>query len=199
LPQRDEGYTLDLDSTVFERYGKQQGASRGYNPKKPGRASHHPLLAIFAEAHFVVHGWLRSGNCGTARGAVEFLKEVASLLKDRHKIRLVRADSGFFEDRLLSFIESMGWAYIVVARLTYSVKKELQHINDWRELDSTYAVADFKHKLLGWGKESRFVVVRERVSDKPSPGRELFDLPNLYLPGFCDSVFDGLRRNLAGI
>ena len=25
LPQRPEGYTLDLDSTVFERYGKQEG------------------------------------------------------------------------------------------------------------------------------------------------------------------------------
>jgi len=67
--QREEGYTLDLDSTAFERYSKQQGAGRGYNPKKPGRASHHPLPAIFAEAHFVVHGWLRSGGCGMARGA----------------------------------------------------------------------------------------------------------------------------------
>jgi hypothetical protein len=93
VPQRDEGYTLDLDSTVFERYGKQQGARRDYNPKKPGRPNHHPLLAIFAEAHFVVHGWLRSGNCGTARGVVEFLKEVASLLKERHKIRLGRGQS----------------------------------------------------------------------------------------------------------
>jgi hypothetical protein len=26
LPQRLEGYTLDMDSTVFERYGKQEGS-----------------------------------------------------------------------------------------------------------------------------------------------------------------------------
>jgi hypothetical protein len=26
LPQRDEGYSLDLDSTVFERYGEQEGS-----------------------------------------------------------------------------------------------------------------------------------------------------------------------------
>jgi hypothetical protein len=44
LPERSEGYSLDLDSTVFERYGRQQGALRGYNPKKHGRPSHHPLL-----------------------------------------------------------------------------------------------------------------------------------------------------------
>ena len=39
--------TLVLDSTVSVRYVEQQaGAERGYNPKKPGRPSHHPLLAF---------------------------------------------------------------------------------------------------------------------------------------------------------
>ena len=66
LPERTEGYSLDLDSTVFARYGQQQGALRGYNPKKHGRPSHHPLLAIMAEAHFVLHAWLRSGNCSSS-------------------------------------------------------------------------------------------------------------------------------------
>ena len=32
---------LDLDSTVFERYGRQEGSLRGYNPRKHGRPSHH--------------------------------------------------------------------------------------------------------------------------------------------------------------
>jgi hypothetical protein len=31
LPKRDEGYTLDLDSTVFERYGQQEGSLKGHN------------------------------------------------------------------------------------------------------------------------------------------------------------------------
>jgi len=66
LPEREGGYSLDLDSTVFERYGRQEGALKGPNPHKHGRPSHHPLLAVLAEAHFILHGWLRSGNCGTA-------------------------------------------------------------------------------------------------------------------------------------
>jgi hypothetical protein len=33
LPPRVEGYTLDLDSTVFERYGKQEGSLKGHNPR----------------------------------------------------------------------------------------------------------------------------------------------------------------------
>jgi len=68
-------FSLDLDSTVFERYGEQEGSLKGHNPRKHGRPSPHPLLAVLAEAHFLLHGWLRSGNCGPARGIVEFLKE----------------------------------------------------------------------------------------------------------------------------
>jgi len=60
-------------STVFERYGQQQGSLKGHNPRKHGRPSHHPLLAVLAEAHFLLHGWLRSGNCGSSRGAKEIL------------------------------------------------------------------------------------------------------------------------------
>jgi hypothetical protein len=75
VPLRSAGYTLDLDSTVFERYGRQEGSLKGHNPRKHGRPSHHPLLAVLAEAHLLLHGWLRSGNCGPARGVVEFLEE----------------------------------------------------------------------------------------------------------------------------
>ena len=93
LPRRVEGYTLDLDSTVFERYGQQEGSLKGHNLRKHGRPSHHPLLAVLSEAHFLLHGWLRSGNCGTSRGVEEFLKEALALWGQREKIRLLRADS----------------------------------------------------------------------------------------------------------
>jgi hypothetical protein len=63
-----QGAVLDLDSTVFERYGHQQGSLKGYNPRKHGRPSHHPLLAMLAEAKVVVHAWLRSANTASARG-----------------------------------------------------------------------------------------------------------------------------------
>jgi hypothetical protein len=39
-------YTLDFDSTIMARYGRQEGSAKGYNPKKTGRNSHHPLMAF---------------------------------------------------------------------------------------------------------------------------------------------------------
>jgi hypothetical protein len=177
LPEREGGYSLDLDSTVFERYGRQEGAKKGHNPRKHGRPSHHPLLAVLAEAHFVLHGWLRSGNCGAARGVVEFLKEALGLWETA-RIRVVRADSGFFEEKLLEYLEERRWGYIVVARMTRLVKRELNQVVSWRDLDADYAVGEFRAQLLGWSRARRFVVVRERLrEERPSPGRRLFEAP----------------------
>src|SRR5262252_6095632 len=132
LPECASGYSLDLDSTVFERYGHQQGALRGPNPRKHGRPSHHPLVAVLAEAHFLLHGWLRSGNCGTSRGVVEFLKEALALLPEKHALRVVRADAGFFDQQLLGFLEQRGLPYIVVARLTLWLKREAARVTTLR-------------------------------------------------------------------
>jgi hypothetical protein len=60
------GLTLDLDSTAMTRYGTQEGAARGYNPAKRGRASHHPLMAFVADSRMIAHCWLRPGNANSA-------------------------------------------------------------------------------------------------------------------------------------
>jgi len=148
-------------------------------------------LAVLAEAHFLLHGWLRSGNCGAARGAVEFLKEALALWGQRQKIRLLRADSGFFEDNLLSFLEERCLPYIVVARLTQWIKRQAQSVVEWKPLDAHYAVGEFRLKLLGWQRERRFVAVRELVrEDRESKGRKLIDVPGYTFRIFVTSRED---------
>jgi len=72
--------TLDLDSTVVTRNGEQEGASRGYNPAKHGRASHHPLLAFVAQARLVANFWLRPGNAASANNVLQFLESTLTHL-----------------------------------------------------------------------------------------------------------------------
>ncbi len=178
VPKRAGGYSLDLDSTVFERYGEQEGVKRGYNPRKHGRASHHPLLAVLGEAGFILHGWLRSGNTRADSGVVEFLKEALAKLESREWIRVVRADSGFFAQELLQYLESRELSYILVARLTPWLKREAARVEAWRALDETYSVGEFRLQLLGWDRARRFVVVREQLREtKRSLGRKLFEVP----------------------
>ena len=135
------------------------------------------MLAVLAEARFLLHGWLRSGSCRPARGAVEFLEEALVLWGQRQKIRLVRADSGFFDDRLLSFLEQRHLPYIVVARLTKWIQREAR-VQNWKAVDDVYAVGEFRVQLWGWGSQRRFVVVRERMrEDRHSVDRKLIDPP----------------------
>lgn len=172
------GFSLDLNSTVFQRSGRQQGAVKGYNPRRPGRNSHHPLLAVLAEAPVVLHAWLRSGNTGAAKGAVAFLSEALALLPDGWKLRCVRTDSGFFEDALLSFLEQRSLPYLVVARLTPQLKRQAAALRDWQAVDEQYAVGGFTAQLMGWSAPRRFVVVRETIREgKAAVGRKLIDVP----------------------
>jgi hypothetical protein len=189
------GFFLDLDSTVFCREGRQEGVRQGYNPKRKGRKSHHPLLAVLAEAQFVLHGWLRSGNCGSARGVVEFLQEAFALLPTGWKIRCVRADSGFFDHRLFAFLEERNWPYIVVARMTSTLKRQCAGLKNWTEVDENYAVGEIWLQLHGWTQARRFVVLRERVREgKEAVGRLLLDVP-----GYTYRIFVTNRTESAEI
>ena len=133
---------------------------------------------MLAEVPFVLHGWLRSGNTGAARGVVPFLQEALALLPAGWRIRCVRADSGFFEEALLAFLEQRSLPYLVVARLTPHLKRRAAAIRDWQAVDEHYAVSEFTAHLLGWSVARRFVVVRETVREgKAAVGRKLIDVP----------------------
>ena len=55
------------------------------------------------------------------------------------KLRTVRADSGFFDQTLLSFLEERSLPYIIVARMTRSLKAAAASIKDWTPLDAHYS------------------------------------------------------------
>ena len=179
LPQRGAGYSLDLDSTVFERYGKQEGVKKGYNPLKPGRSSHYPLLAVLGEAPIILRAWLRSGNTRADTGVVEFLMETLARLGSREWIRRVRADSGFFAQELLQYPEGLKLGFIMVTKLTPWLKREAARVKGWRAVDACYSEGELRLKLLGWDRERPSVVVREQIREsKPSVGRKLSKLKN---------------------
>ena len=146
------------------------------------------MLAVLAEAHFLLHGWLRSGNCASARGVVEFLKEALALWQQRQTIRVVRADSGFFDDELLSFLEERRLPYIVVARMTKWVQSAAQRVQLWQDLDENYSIGEFRLRLCSWNTERRFIAIRERVREsRHSVGRKLIDVPGYTFRVFVTS------------
>ena len=69
LPEPRSSLVFHLDSVVLTLYGKQQGARVGYNPKKKGRPSYHPLLCFEAHGQEFWHGSLRPGDAAANTGA----------------------------------------------------------------------------------------------------------------------------------
>jgi hypothetical protein len=181
VPARREGYTLDLDSTVFERFGHQEGAERGYNPGRRGGRSHHPLLAVLSEACFVLHGWLRPGTTNANSGVVSFLQEALALAKKaKIEIRTLRADCGFYGQELLEYLEGLGISYLIIARQTERLKREIQRIEHWTVRSDGSAVGEFQAAVGNWKIQRRFVVLR-RPEKETNPAPTLFALSPKYV------------------
>jgi len=95
---------------------------------------------------------------------------------------LVRADAGFFDKRLLEYLESQELPYIVVARLTRIVRKLVIHqipAATWRTVARGIEVADIEVSLPNWkAVKRRFVCLRQEISERPqASGRRLIDCP----------------------
>ena len=126
--------TLDVDSTVVTRNGEQEGATRGYNPNRHGRASHHPLLAFVAEARMVANFWLRPGNVHSANNILQLLESTLHHLGDKI-VGLPRADSGFFDEAVLALMEGKRIPYIIAARLTQPLQRTIYQACGWWALE----------------------------------------------------------------
>lgn len=174
------GVTLDFDSSVFERYGEQEGAMRGYNPKKPGRRSHHPLFAMIAEWKWVHHLWLRRGDTVSGSGAVSFLRETVARTPEWMKIKLVRMDSGFFWGSIMDELERLGLRYIVVAKMNPRLRSQMGGISRWHRLASGIEIGEMTYRAANWKASRRMVVIRQHIKERPQAQGRLFD----DLPGY---------------
>jgi len=164
---------LDLDSTLFQRYGRQEGVERGFNRVRRNGGSHHPLLAFVSEPVLVLHGWLRAGAAGG--GAVEFLTEALSLLPASWSVQGMRADAGFFDQRLLELLEARQLPYVIVAKRQGHLQEQVRRITAWTPVDPSTAVAEFTARLGAWSRPRRFIVVRLRLPDPRE--RRLLEVP----------------------
>jgi Transposase DDE domain group 1 len=165
-----EGLTLDLDSTVMTRYGAQDGAARGYNPSKRGRASHHPILAFVADIQMVANVWLRPGNTASANNASAFLADSIHRLGGK-QVELVRADSGFSGAQFLDDLEAQGLSHIVALALHQPLQRALVQERAWWSIDEPGAkgieLARFEYQASSWSKPRTVVGIRQRVEVRP--------------------------------
>jgi hypothetical protein len=166
---------FDLDSTVLTLYGKQEMARIGYNPKKWGRPSYHPLLCFNGITKDFWHGELRPGDTHTATGTVELLKASFAKLPPSVKIVIIRADKGFYDHETVEYLETNKALFVIVAKLTGPVKRRISTLS-YQIHSSGLETAEFIYQPTKWKKEYRFVVVRRPIPEDPTEQLTLFSM-----------------------
>ena len=161
-----DNYTLDFDSTVIVREGNQEGAVKGYNPKRPGRPSHHPILAFVSDLKMIANYWLRPGNTSSSTNYIAFLEDTLSRLGGK-RVGLVRMDSGFFAKDILDYLEEKKLHYIVACRFNNLIKYNLAHERTWVEVTDGLEISETTYRAYGWEQPRRIVMIRQEIKKRP--------------------------------
>ena len=160
-----DNFTLDCDSSILTRYGEQEGAAKGYNPKKQGRNSHHPLMAFIADVKLVANFWLRSGNTGASSNFKAFLEDTLANLEGK-TVGLIRLDSGFFSKDVLDFIEMKGINYVMAVKFYKPIQKMISLHQNWLPIDKGIEICETTYQAEYWENPRRIVVVRQKLEDR---------------------------------
>jgi len=128
--------TVDVDSFVGEVHGyDKQGAAFGYTRKR----GYHPILASRAETGEVLHVRLRKGSANTQRGILRFCDELIARVAraGTNGVKLLRADSGFWNTKVFARLEQAGWSYSIGVRMTKPVREIVEQIDEgaWTKVE----------------------------------------------------------------
>jgi hypothetical protein len=114
LAGNDWSLTLTVSSA-----GSTAIRSRASGSGTPSSAGITPLLASRADTGEVLHVRLRKGQAGSSRGVVRFAEELIARVTraGASDEKLFRADSAFWNKKLIARLQDAGWAYSISVRL----------------------------------------------------------------------------------
>ena len=154
---------VDVDSFVGEVYGyDKQWAGYGYTHKR----GYHPIVATRSGTGEVLHIRARKGAANTSRGALRFVEELIPRVAraGANGPRLLRADSGFWNTKIMARLQSAGWTYSIGVRQQQHIKAAITAIpeQDWQTLEDypEGGEAQIAQTMLG---RQRLIVRRTRL------------------------------------
>src|SRR3954463_11220168 len=125
----DGRLVIDVDSFVGEVCGRlKQGAAYGYTQL----LGYHPILATRADTRETLHIRLRTGSANTQKGVVRFCDELIARVTRAGAtgVKLLRADSGFWNTKVFKRLEKAGWQYSIGVRMIKTVRAAVEAIDE---------------------------------------------------------------------
>jgi Transposase DDE domain group 1 len=132
----DGRLVIDVDSFVGEVCGRlKQGAAFGYTKV----LGYHPILATRADTREVLHIRLRKGSANTSKGMLRFTDELIARATRAGAtgVKLLRADSGFWNNKVFARLEKAGWQYSIGVRMHKAIRQAVEAIEEsaWQKVE----------------------------------------------------------------
>jgi hypothetical protein len=195
-PKPPKRIVLDIDATDDPLHGDQEGRFfHGYY----GCYCYMPLY-IFCDDHLLC-ARLRPSDIDAAKGSLEELTRIVGQIREQWSgvQIIVRGDSGFARDELMTWCESHGVDYIFgLARNNRLVKKIAKQLKKakkrfWKTNEAARYFRDFMYRTLkSWSRTRRVVGKAEQLRKGENPrfvvtslSKEEFDARELYEDLYC--------------
>lgn len=168
-------YVLDVDNTVKQIYGRQEGAEIGYNPHKPGRPSHNFHTYFIGTARItlgvdVLPGKQHSGGCG-----MPGLWALMDSLPGVSRPRFIRGDVGYGTDTIMRDAESRSLGYLLKIKRSSAVRglfRQYENSDEWKNCGCGWQAVDTTVQLSGWSRSRRIIIFRRPSKEQDKPQGE---------------------------
>lgn len=159
---------MDLDSTLLDTYGKQEGEAFNYHYSAHG---YHPLLCYDGITRDLIRAKLRKGSDYSCKDVCEFMQPVFDeYLNDYPDISLLlRGDSGFATPDLYEQCETNGTSYVIrlkenktLRKLACDLDAELSEITSANMVDYAVVYGEFYYQAGSWDYPRRVVCKIEK-------------------------------------
>ena len=170
--QIPKSVVLDLDSTLLNAFGKQEGKAFNFHYQSTG---YHPLLCYDGITGDLLKIQLRDGTTYSCNGVVDFLKPILDeYLEDYPEITLLlRGDSGFATPELYKLCEENGTGYVIRLKENGILRDkasflvdELDEITKTNKLDYAVVYGEFMYHAASWSYARRVICKVEKPEDQ---------------------------------
>ena len=170
--QMPEAVILDLDSTLLDAYGKQEGSAFNFHYQANG---YHPLVCYDGMTGDLIKIQLRDGTQYSCTGVNDFLQPILDeYLNDYPVIKLLlRGDSGFATPELYKQCEENGTSYVIRLKENAVLRSkaeflvdELDEITKDNKVDYAVAYGEFMYQAGPWPYERRVVCKVEKPENQ---------------------------------
>lgn len=166
--KKPEMILLDVDSTLLDTYGKQEGEDFNYHYQSHG---YHPLVCYDGITGDLLKIQLRDGSDYSSTGVEEFLQPLLDEFQDDYPEipLLLRGDSGFTKPDLYKQCETNGISYVIRLKESKPLRKMASEIDErltqaTKDDFTSYAVAygEFMYQAGSWEYPRRVVCKVEK-------------------------------------